>query len=205
MVESLGIDEVKMLFWGGPIAIILDRKNVLQLRKVEPMREFFVNDMGVFMVDSQTQYRHGKQLLSFYNSHDTGIARDLAKKIYELYIKKKFLSLKRLLITTYPEFLENKEFTNIHELLQVLVDKQAHHAIDIDTEKYLPYYRAYNPISIKRLNEVCNDAKKSVDNMNPLLKNAMPLGIMVIGGLIGVALIQNLPKWIRELSSSFGG
>ena len=69
----------------------------------------------------------------------------------------------------------------------------------------MPYYRAYNPISIKRLNEVCNDAKKSVDNMNPLLKNAMPLGIMVIGGLIGVALIQNLPKWIRELSSSFGG
>ena len=80
MVESLGADEIKMLFWGGPIAIILDRKNVLQLRKVEPMREFFVNDMGVFMVDSQTQYRHGKQLLSFYNSHDTGIARDLAKK-----------------------------------------------------------------------------------------------------------------------------
>jgi len=63
------LSEYGLIWYGGPLAVILERKNHLKMRKIQKMREFFINEFGVFETDSETEYRYNKQPMSFYNSH----------------------------------------------------------------------------------------------------------------------------------------
>jgi len=197
-VQRLDLSDYGLLWWGGPIAFILVRKNIVKIKKVnQTMREFFINEFGMFEVDSETQYRYGKQPMSFYNSHGTTIPKKIAKRVNSLYQKGKFMEVRRELEQIYPE-LKQLKFNNIYELFRFLVEFTNHKAIDIDTEKFLPYYRAYNPISIKRLNEVCQAGRKAVDSLHPNMKPPMPIIFAIVAGIIGLAVIQNGPKYMRE-------
>ena len=65
--------ELGLIWYGGPLALILTQKNHFKLRKINRMREFFINEYGIFEIDSETEYRFGKQPISIYNSHGTRI------------------------------------------------------------------------------------------------------------------------------------
>lgn len=197
------LDDLGLIWWGGPIAFILTRKNIVKIKKIsQSMREFFINEYGIFEGDSETQYRYGKQPMSFYNSHGTTIPKKIVKKVNQYYQKGKLLEVRRELELIYPE-LKNLNFRNIYEVLRFVVEFTDHKAIDIDTEKFLPYYRAYNPISIKRLNEVCQIGRKAIDSLHPSLKPPFPLIVAVVGGILGLAVIQNGPKYMREIQAYF--
>lgn len=197
------LDDLGLIWWGGPIAFILTRKNIVRIKKInQSMQEFFINEFGIFEVDSETQYRYGKQPISFYNSHGTTIPKTIVKRVNSYYQKGKFMDIRRELEQIYPE-LKKLTFRNIYEVFRFIVDYTDHKAIDIDTEKFLPYYRAYNPISIKRLNEVCQIGRKAIDSLHPNLKPPMPIMIAIIGGILGLAFIQNAPKYVREATAFF--
>jgi len=196
-MQKLDFSDFGLLWWGGPIAFILARKNLVKIKKIKTMQDFFINEYGLFQVDSETQYRYGKQPIAFYNSHGTTILKKIVKKVYSLYQKGRFADIRKELEKIYPE-LKPLKFSNIYALFDYVVDQTEHNAIDIDTEKFLPYYRAYNPISIKRLNEVCQAGRKAVDSLNPSLKPPFPIIVAVVGGIIGLALIQNGPAYMRE-------
>ncbi len=195
----IDLSDYGLIWWGGPIAFILTRKNIVKIKKVnKSMREFFINEFGVFEVDSETQYRYGKQQISFYNSHGTSIPKRIVKRVNQLYQKGRFMEVRSELEQIYPE-IKPLKFTSIYEIFRFLVEFTNHKAIDIDTEKFLPYYRAYNPISIKRLNEVCQAGRKAVDSLHPNLKPPMPIIFAIVAGIIGLAVIQNGPKYMREV------
>jgi len=202
-------DDLSLVFWGGPIAFILTRKNIVRIKRVnQSMQEFFINEFGLFEVDSETQYRYGKQPMSFYNSHGTTIPKQIVKKVNKMYQKGKFFEIMRELKFIYPREMLDKDgkdltFSSIYELFNHIVEATDHKAIDIDTEKYLPYYRAYNPISIKRLNEVCQIGRKAVDSLHPNLKPPIPIIFAIVAGIIGLAVIQNGPKYMREINLYF--
>jgi len=192
------LSEYGLIWYGGPLAVILERKNHLKMRKIQKMREFFINEFGVFETDSETEYRYNKQPMSFYNSHGTIIPKSIVKKVNKLYQKGKFIQCRTELEKIYPK-LKGMEFDDIYKVFSFIVKDTKHLAIDIDTEKFLPYYRAYNPISIKRLNEACQAGRKAIDSLNPTFPMPpMPLAVAVIIGIIALAFIQNAPKWIRE-------
>ena len=198
----IDLHELGLIWYGGPLALILTGKNHFKLRKIERMREFFINEYGIYEIDSETEYRYGKQPISIYNSHGTRIPRKLVSKIKKHYRQRKNMEIRRDLEQIYPQ-LKEKEFRNIYEIFQYIVEQNQHRAIDIDTEKYLPFYRAYNPISIKRLNEVCQIGRKAIDSLHPNLKPPMPIIFAIVGGIIGLAVIQNGPKYMREIGSYF--
>lgn len=202
-VVSSGLDlsDFGLIFYGGPLACIVTRKNHIKLRKIERMREFFINEYGVFEMDSETEYRYNKQPISFYNSHDTGIPKKLVKKLYKLYYRGKFLEMRKVLEGVFPE-IEDQPFKDVYEMLRFIVIRTKHKAIDLDTEKYMPFFRAYNPISIKRLNEVCQNARKGIDSLHPSLKPPLPFVIVIAGAIIALAAMQNAPKWAREISAN---
>ena len=193
---------IGLIFYGGPLALILTQKNHLKLRKIVRIREFFINEFGIFEVDSETEYRYGKQPISFYNSHGTSIPKKIVKRVSSLYYKGKYVEIIRELEQIYPELL-NKKFRSIYEVFQYIVELTGHRAIDIDTEKFMPYYRAYNPISIKRLNEVCQEGRKAIESLDPSIKPPFPIIVAVIGGILGLAFIQNGPKYVREAVAYF--
>lgn len=192
------LTELSLIWYGGPLALILTQKNSLRLRKIQRMREFFINEYGIYEVDSETEYRYGKQPISFYNSHGTRIPPKIVKKVKKHYQQGKNMELRHDLEEVYPE-LKTKVFRSIYEIFEYLVQLNGHQAIDIDTEKYLPFYRAYNPISIKRLNEVCQVGRKAIESLNPSLKPPFPIIVAVIAGIIGLAAIQNGPKYGRDI------
>ncbi len=194
--------ELGLIWYGGPLALILTQKNHFKLRKIQKMREFFINEYGVFEIDSETEYRFGKQPISIYNSHGTRIPRKVVKLVKKHYRQGKNMEIRRDLELVYPQ-LKTKEFRNIYEIFHYLVGINEHRAIDIDTEKFLPFYRAYNPISIKRLNEVCQIGRKAIDSLHPSLKPPIPIVFAIVGGIIGLAVIQNGPKYMREFGSYF--
>jgi len=194
--------ELGLIWYGGPLALIQTQKNILKLRKVHKMREFFINEYGIFEVDSETEYRYGKQPISIYNSHGTRIPKSIVKAVKKHYKQGKNMEIKKDLEKIYPE-LKAYKFKNVYEIFQLLVKMNGHQAIDIDTEKFLPFYRAYNPISIKRLNEVCQAGRKAIDSLHPSLKPPMPIIFAIVGGIIGLAVIQNGPKYMREIGSYF--
>lgn len=197
-MQDLDLAEYGLIWYGGPLAVILARKNHLKMRKIKQMREFFINEFGIFETDSETEYRYGKQQMSFYNSHGTIIPKNIANKVNKLYQKGKFLQIRTELEKIYPE-IKGMKFDNIYKLFSFIVKNTKHLAIDIDTEKFLPYYRAYNPISIKRLNEVCHAGRRAIDSLNPGFPTPpLPLAVAVIIGIIALAFIQNAPKWVRE-------
>lgn len=192
------LHELSLTWYGGPLAFILEHKNYFKVRRIDRMKDFFINKMGLFQVDSETEYRYGKQPISFYNSHDTHIPNDVVKRVQKLYHKRKYMEVRKELELIYPE-IKGENFKDIYECFQYIVDMTEHNAIDIDTEKFMPKYRAYNPISIKRLMERCHIARKAVEDLNPSFpKPPLPLTIAIIVGLLGFALIQNAQKWVRE-------
>lgn len=197
-VKQFDLSDLALLWYGGPLAFILVRKNLVKIKKIQPMREFFINEFGVFEVDSETQYRYGKQPISFYNAHDKSIPKKIVKKVNKYYQTGRFMLIKEELAQIYPE-IKKESFASIYDLFRFIVIMTDHKAIDIDTEKFLPYYRAYNPISIKKLNEVCHTARKAVDSLHPNLKPPMPMIFAIVGGIIAIAVIQNGPKYAREL------
>lgn len=200
--KHIDLTELGLIWYGGPLAIILARKNHLKLRKIQRMREYFINEFGLFEVDSETEYRYGKQPISFYNSHEESIPRKIVKSVMNNYRKGKFKEVIKDLEQIYPE-IRGMKFKNIFDVFEFIVEETQHKAIDIDTEKFLPYYRAYNPISIKRLNEVCQQARKGVESLHPSFKPPMPIMVLIVGGIMGMAIIQNGPKYMREINAYF--
>jgi len=203
MSAKADFQELGLIWYGGPLAIIITRKNYLKFRRIERMREFFINEFGIFEYDSETDYRYNKQPISIYNSHGTVIPKTIVKKVKEYYRKGRYMQIKHELQMIYPEISE-MEFKDIWDMFRFIVILTNHKAIDIDTEKFLPYYRAYNPISIKRLNEVCQDGKKAIDSLHPRLKATIPIMVMIVIAIVALAFMQNAPKWIREAQSYFG-
>lgn len=203
MSAKADFQELGLIWYGGPLAIIITRKNYLKFRRIERMREFFINEFGIFEYDSETDYRYNKQPISIYNSHGSVIPKSIVKKVKEYYKKGRYMLIKQELQMIYPE-IADMEFKDIWEMFRFITILTNHKAIDIDTEKFLPYYRAYNPISIKRLNEVCQDGKKAIDSLHPRLKATIPIMIVVVIAIIALAFMQNAPKWIREAGSYFG-
>lgn len=199
---KIDLSWIGLIFYGGPLALILSEKNHLKLRKIQRIREFFINTFGIFEVDSETEYRYGKQPVSFYNSHGSTIPKNIVKKVTKLYNQGKFMGVRQELEQIYPELI-NQKFRSIYEVFQYVVELTRHKAIDIDTEKFMPYYRAYNPISIKRLNEVCQEGRKAIESLDPSIKAPFPIIIAVILGILGLAFIQNGPKYVREAVSYF--
>lgn len=204
LVQDPKIDfsDLGLIWYGGPLALILTEKNHFKLRKIQRMREFFINEYGVFEVDSETEYRYGKQAISIYNSHGTRIPKKIVNRVKKHYQQGKNMEIRRDLEEIYPE-LKAYNFRNVYEIFQYLVKANGHQAIDIDTEKYLPFYRAYNPISIKRLNEVCQVGRKAIDSLHPSLKPPFPIIVAIVGGILGLAFIQNAPKYVREMVGYF--
>lgn len=191
------LSDFGLIWYGGPLALILTQKNHFKLRKIERMREYFINEYGVFEVDSETEYRYGKQPISIYNSHGTRIPKKIVNRVKKHYRQGKNMAIRNDLEEVFPE-LKAYNFKSIYALFQYLVKSNGHQAIDIDTEKYLPFYRAYNPISIKRLNEVCQVGRKAIDSLHPSLKPPFPIIVAIVGGILGLAFIQNAPKYVRE-------
>lgn len=196
--------EAKLIWYKGPIAMVLTRKNHVRLRKIEPMRNFHANEFGIFELDTETEYRYNKQSVSFYISHGTHIPKKTLKQIYELYYNRDYLRLKKILDGLYPE-LANKPHATIFQYFKHIVDYTKHHAIDIDTEKFLPHFTAYNPISIKMANEVSWNSKKAIESLNAKFNPPISLGVAVLVGLIGMAVAQNWTNWIEQARESMGG
>ena len=95
------------------------------MRKIDKMREFFINEFGIFETDSETEYRYNKQPMSFYNSHGTIIPKDIAKKVNRLYHKGKFIQIRTELEKIYPE-LKGMEFESIYKLFSFIVKNTKH-------------------------------------------------------------------------------
>ncbi len=203
MASKVDFHELGLLWYGGPLAIIITRKNYLKFRRIERMREFFINEFGIFEYDSESEYRYNKQPLSIYNSHGSIIPKNVVKNVKKCYRKGNYMQIKKELQAIYPE-IEDIDFKDIWEMFRFISIMTKHKAIDIDTEKFLPYYRAYNPVSIKRLNEVCQEGKKAIDSLHPSLKAGIPVMIMVVIAIVALAFMQNAPKWIREAGNYFG-
>ena len=199
-------EEWGLLFYGGPLAIIFTRKNITKAKKIHEMRRWFVNEFGVFERDSETEYRHGKQLISIYNSHGKTLDKNTVQKIERLYVYKKDDELIKYLYDLYPETKkrldkDNIKIESIFDLLhEIAVDSQ-HEAIDIDTDKYMPTLRAYNPKAIKQLIDRYKEAKKETEMLSPLIpKQVIPMVYMIGGIMVIYIVMQSAPKYIRELA-----
>src|SRR3990167_2484185 len=133
-------EEWGLLFYGGPLAIIFTRKNLTKAKKIHEMRRWFVNEFGVFERDSETEYRHDKQLISLYNSHGHILDNKAVKKIKYLYVMKKDKQLTEYLYELYPQVkqaIDEKQtkIETIFDLLHEIAVATKHEAIDIDTDK----------------------------------------------------------------------
>lgn len=201
-MRLLTVEESKLLFYGGPIAIINTIKNNHVIVPINvPMKEFFICESGVYMTDSQTQYRYNKQPLSFYTSHGELIPKGLVKRINSAYQKKDFVEMRKLLELIYPNLVKGVEFHNIYQILYSIADHTKHFAIDLNSEKYLPHMEAYSPQAIKNLYHTGNEACTAIDRLAPprFPPKLFPIGLALMIGIIALAVIQNLPKYIREL------
>lgn len=200
-------NEMKFLFYGGPIAIINTNKNKHDLVAIDvQMKEFFICEYGVYMVDTQTQYRYNKQPLSFYTSHGESIPKKIVKTVKNAYLKKNYTLIRKELEKIYPDLLMGVDYHNIYQVLYDIVKKTNHFAIDLNTEKYMPHMEAYNPQAINNLYHTGNEAVRAIDRLSPprFPPKLFPIGLALMIGIISLAMIQNLPKWVRELNAEFG-
>jgi hypothetical protein len=197
---------MKLLFYGGPIAIINTIKNHHVIEPINmPMKEFFICEYGVFMTDSQTQYRYNKQPVSFYTSHGEQIPKKIVKAVKKAYLKKDYVTIRIELEKIYPNLIKGIEFANIYQIFYAIVEETQHFAIDLNTEKYLPHMEAYSPQAIKNLYHTGNEAMRAIDRLAPprFPPKLFPIGLALMIGIISLAMIQNLPKWLRELNAEF--
>lgn len=203
-MRLLSIQESKFLFYGGPIAIINMNKNKHSLEAIDvPMKEFFICNYGVYMSDSLTQYRYNKQPLSFYTSHGEYIPKRIVKEVKKAYEKKDYKKVRTELEKIYPNLLKGVEYHNIYQVLYAIVEKTNHFAIDLNTEKYLPHMEAYSPQAIKNLYHTGNEACRAIDRLSPprFPPKLFPIGLALVIGIVALAVIQNLPKYVRELQA----
>jgi len=203
-MRLLTVDEAKLLFYGGPIAIINTLKNNHVIVPIDlPMKEFFICEHGVYMTDSQTQYRYNKQAMSFYTSHKELIPKKIVKKIKKAYTKKDFVTIRTELEKIYPNLIKGVMYSNIYQIFYAIVEQTRHFAIDLNTEKYLPHMEAYSPQAINNLYHTGNEAMRAIDRLSPprFPPKLFPIGLALMIGIISLAVIQNLPKYIRELNA----
>ncbi len=194
--------ESKLLFWGGHTAIINTVKNNHVMLPIRfPMKGFFICPFGMYMTDTETEYRHNKQPLAFYISHGESMPQRIVTNVEKYYYQKQFRKCRKELEKIYPEILKGKDFVNIHDVFYAVVEKTKHFAVDLNTEKYLPYMEAYSPQAMKKLFEVSNIARKGIQQLSPpTLQKYLPLGLYLMIGLIAIAVVQNIPSWIREIN-----
>ena len=198
-----------MLFYNGPLAIIITRKNLTHLKKIHEMRRWFVNEYGIFERDTETEYRHNKQLWSLYNSHNQTLEKKAVKQIEKLYVYGKDSELIKYLYELYPQVKQKIdesqktkpiEIKTIYDVFHQIALETKHQAIDIDTDKYLYTLRAYNPKAIKQITDAVREAREEVHTMSPVIpKGVIPI-IYIFALLILAAIsFQHIPSWIREL------
>ena len=199
-------EEWGLLFYGGPLAIIFTRKNITKAKRIHEMKRWFVNEFGFFERDSETEYRHGKQLMSFYNSHGHTLEKKAVEKIERLYIMAKDKELEEYLYQLYPQIKEKIEknsitIKDIYSLFHEIAVETKHEAIDIDTDKFMPTLRAYNPKAIKQLIDRYREAKKEAEMLQPLIpKQIIPFIYIAAGVMVLAIVMQNAPGYIRELT-----
>lgn len=189
-------NDLGLIWWGGPLAIIIKKKNIAVAKKIHLMKEFFVNEFGIYKIDSEMQYSFNKQAIFIYNSHETQLDKKTVKLVKRLYNKKKDLELKILLKKLYPDIGDPKD---IFEAFNSIVELTQHVPIDLDTEKYLPFFRARAPKGTKLLIEIAHGARKDIESLYPSLKPPLPLIAIMIGIVVFVIIMQDIPDWIRQL------
>ena len=194
--------ELSLTYWGDGIALIKTKENsnLYIMEKAEPtMNGFIASEHGIFKVDYNTLYRHNKQPMSFFNSHGIQLPKKVIQRIETWYKKKEFLKMKDELNVIYPDIVNKRIYNTIWEIMDAIVEQTRHHAIDLDTEKYLPFFRAYNPKSVRYLNIICNDAKKGVDSLSPpALSKLISFGMWFFLAIVIFAVISNGPEWVRQ-------
>ena len=196
--------ELSFIFYGGPLALIQTKSNMLDAEKIHRMGDYFACGYGIFHVDPENVYRHGKQPIVLFNSHGHYMPKELVARFYYLYYKKKFITLKNEIARFYPSIKEHA-FGSIHDVFQYIADLTDHNSIDLDTEKYLPYYRAYNPVNKKRTNELAWKGLEAIKNMNPQFKKALPLVAVMIAVVIFAIVWKDIPKFIEQIRDTISG
>ena len=191
-----------LVFYGGPLANILVRKNIMISKKIQLMRDYFLNEFGVFKIDSETQYHFNKQAIFFYNAHDTRFSKKLAKRINKLYAKHKDEQILEILKANFKEIEETKD---IFEAFEKIIEKTDHYPIDLDTDKYLPFFFARKPKGTMLLMQFANQGKKAIDSLYPSLKATMPIIAVMVGVLIFFLIYKDIPNWIRQAQQTLGG
>jgi hypothetical protein len=171
------------------------------MEKAEPtMNGYIISEYGLFKVESHTLYRHNKQPMSIYNSHGITLPKIIVENVEKFYRKREFLKLKDELNKVYPEIIAKQRYNTIWEIMNAIVEKTQHYAIDLNTEKYLAFFRAFNPKAARYLNIICNDAKKGVDSLSPpALAKLISFGMWFFLAIVFFAIISNGPDWIRQI------
>jgi len=193
---TISRNDLGLIWYGGPLAIIIKKKNVAEAKKINLMREFFATEFGIFKIDTEMQYSYGKQPIFVYNSHEIKLDKKTVKMIYRLYRKKKDKELLELLKKLYPVIGEAED---VYHAFNNIVEHCEHLPIDLDTEKYLPFFRARSPKGTKLVIEAGHRAKKDIVSLYPSLKAPLPLIAIMIGIVVFVIIMQDIPDWIRQL------
>jgi hypothetical protein len=204
MVKLISRKELGLIFYGNDLALILYKRKNLVPEKIQRMGNYFMCQYGVFGIDQDTRYRHNKQGILIFNSHEHYMPKELVAKFYSLFYKRKFITLKKELEKFYPSIKE-RNFSSIYEVFQYVVDMTDHNSIDLDTEKYLPYYRAYNPVNKKRTNELAWKGIEAIKNLNPQFKKALPLVAIMIAVVIFAIVWKDIPNWITQIREMISG
>lgn len=191
-----------MIYYGGPAAVILEKENFIKLDKIQRMGKFFITEQGIFESSPLFEYRLRKQYISFYNSHGVKIDKKIVKMIKKYYAKKRDLMVLDLLHRAYgglPDVIDD-----IFEAMQYIVDSTNHHAIDLDTEKYLYGHIAYNPKAVRMAKQFAYNSKKAIESLAPNVKKVIPF-ILIMGGLVAFAIVaQHLSEWIGGITAWIG-
>jgi len=196
----MGIAE--MIFYGGPAAIIEGDKHGIKYEKIVRMDKFFITENGIFESDPNFEYLFRKQFISFYNSHGIKINKKVVKKVQKLYRKKDKVELLTVLRDIDPSI--DIQCNDIMEAMQYIVDRTNHHAIDLDTEKYLFGHIAYNPKAVRMAKQFAFNSKKGIESLAQLNKKVIPF-VLVMGGLVAFAIVaQHLSEWIGNASTFIG-
>lgn len=190
--------DLNSIFYGGPAALIKGKKNTCIYKKINRMEDFFINESGIYELNSDYEYKMNNQPISIFNSHDNVMDKEVISMINKLWRKRKKNEIELL---NYLKKIEPS--TSIaktwQEAFHIVADKQQHHAIDIDTDKYLSGHTAYSPKAIREGYKVIFKGECSVRTLNPPKKIPIPI-ILVIGGVLVLAIIsQHISEWAGNL------
>jgi len=197
--------ELGFVFYGGPVALIETKKNHLEPEKIHHLgSNHFACEHGFFAISPDMVYRYGKQPIVIFRSHGHYLPKELVDSFYKLYYKKRFITLKNELSKIYPS-INQKKFSSINDVFQHIADSTEHNSIDLDTEKYLPWFRAYNPVNKKRTNEFGWKGIEAIKSLRPRVKKLLPIAAIMIAILIFAVVSQDIPTWIGQIREAIGG